>query len=58
MTAQATQTLTHPTLSATVARLFVSDIKASCDFFTRSGVLVLYGAVRGKGRSRDQLTMD
>ena len=34
MTAQIEQTPTHPILSATVAQLFVSDIKASCDFFT------------------------
>jgi catechol 2,3-dioxygenase-like lactoylglutathione lyase family enzyme len=46
MTAQAKQTPTHPILSATVAQLFVSDIKASCDFFTTKlgfAMLFTYG---------------
>jgi catechol 2,3-dioxygenase-like lactoylglutathione lyase family enzyme len=34
MTAQVKETPTQPILSATVAQLFVSDIEASCDFFT------------------------
>jgi catechol 2,3-dioxygenase-like lactoylglutathione lyase family enzyme len=34
MTAQVKETPIQPTLSATVAQLFVSDIKASCSFFT------------------------
>src|SRR5215475_2510527 len=55
VTAQCKQTPTHPILSATVAQLFVSDIKASCDFFTtKLGFVVhftygdppFYGAVK------------
>jgi catechol 2,3-dioxygenase-like lactoylglutathione lyase family enzyme len=35
MTDQAEQTLTRPVLIAAEPQLFVADIKASCDFFTR-----------------------
>jgi catechol 2,3-dioxygenase-like lactoylglutathione lyase family enzyme len=34
MTAQIEKTAAHPVLSSTSAQLFVSDIKASCDYFT------------------------
>ena len=34
MTAPIKQTEPHPVLSSTSAQLFVTDIKASCDFFT------------------------
>jgi catechol 2,3-dioxygenase-like lactoylglutathione lyase family enzyme len=34
MTARVKETPTQPILSATMAQLFVSDIEASCDFFT------------------------
>jgi catechol 2,3-dioxygenase-like lactoylglutathione lyase family enzyme len=55
MTTQVEQNPPHPFLSATVAQLFVSDIKASCDFFTtKLGFVVrftygdppFYGAVK------------
>jgi catechol 2,3-dioxygenase-like lactoylglutathione lyase family enzyme len=34
VTPQNKQTASHPVLSSTSAQLFVTDIKASCDFFT------------------------
>ena len=34
MTNQSIQTASHPVLSSVSAQLFVSDIKASCEFFT------------------------
>jgi hypothetical protein len=34
MTAQNEKTAAHPVLSSTSAQLFVSDIMASCDYFT------------------------
>jgi catechol 2,3-dioxygenase-like lactoylglutathione lyase family enzyme len=55
MTAQVKETPIQPTLSTTVAQLFVSDIKASCSFFaTKLGFAVdftygdppFYGAVK------------
>jgi catechol 2,3-dioxygenase-like lactoylglutathione lyase family enzyme len=55
MTARVEHTPPHPFLSATVAQLFVSDIKASCNFFTtKLGFVVhftygdppFYGAVK------------
>jgi hypothetical protein len=46
MTIQDKQTIPRPVLSSTAAQLFVTDIKASCDFFiTKLGFSVdfLYG---------------
>jgi catechol 2,3-dioxygenase-like lactoylglutathione lyase family enzyme len=42
----AAQTTTKPTISATVAQLFVADIKASCDFFVEKlgfAIVFVYG---------------
>lgn len=40
------QTATKPTIAATAAQLFVSDIKTSCDFFTEKlgfSIVFIYG---------------
>ena len=46
MTSPATQTSTRPVLTAAEPQLFVTDIKASCDFFTDKlgfSVVFVYG---------------
>ena len=46
MPEQSTQAPTRPVISATAAELFVSDIKASCDFFTQKlgfTIVFVYG---------------
>jgi catechol 2,3-dioxygenase-like lactoylglutathione lyase family enzyme len=46
MPEHATQTRSRPVISATAAELFVSDIKASCDFFTQKlgfSIVFVYG---------------
>jgi catechol 2,3-dioxygenase-like lactoylglutathione lyase family enzyme len=46
MPEHATETRSTPVISATAAQLFVSDIKASCDFFTQKlgfSIVFVYG---------------
>ena len=46
MTNQASPPVSRPIISATAAELFVSDIKTSCDFFTRKlgfSIVFVYG---------------